>query len=142
MIGLHIWVLIAAVCFIGEMLTFGFFLLWFGVGASVSAVLNYLGFSETTQIIAFILISIVLLAVSRPFARKITKGTPTKKAASDRLIGEKGIVIEEISPENGGIVKISGDIWRAISDEKISKDEHILVEKIKGITLVVKHINP
>lgn len=140
MIGLHIWILIAAVCFIGEMMTVGFFLLWFGVGASVSAVLNYLGFSETTQVIAFILISIFLLAISRPFAKKITQGTPSKKAASDRLIGEKGIVIEDISPENGGIVKISGDTWRAISDQKISKDKYILVEKIKGITLVVKQV--
>jgi membrane protein implicated in regulation of membrane protease activity len=138
MIGLQIWILIAAVCFIGEMMTVGFFLLWFGVGASASAVLNYFGFSETTQIIVFILISLVLLAISRPFAKKITGGMPSKKAASDRLIGEKGIVIEEISPENGGVVNIGGDIWRATSDQKINKDEHILVEKIKGITLVVK----
>ncbi len=138
MIGLEIWILIAAVFFIGELITIGFFLLWFGVGASVSTVLNYLGFSETTQIIAFILVSIILLAVSRPFAKRITQGMPAKKATSDRLIGEKGVVIEDISPENGGIVKISGDTWRAISDQRISKNNHILVEKIKGVTLVVK----
>ena len=138
MIGLEIWILVAAIFFIGELITMGFFLLWFGVGASVSEVLNYLGFSETTQIIAFILVSIVLLAASRPFAKRITQGLPSKKATSDRLIGEKGIVIEDISPDNGGIVKIGGDIWRAISDQKISKDERILVEKIKGVTLVVK----
>ena len=138
MIGLEIWILVAAIFFIGELITMGFFLLWFGVGASVSEVLNYLGFSETTQIIAFILVSVVLLAVSRPFAKRLTKGLPSKKATSDRLIGEKGIVIEDISPDNGGIVNISGDIWRAISDQKISKNERILVEKIKGVTLVVK----
>jgi len=138
MIGLEIWIFIAAVCFIAELMTAGFFIMWFGVGASVSAVLNYLGFSETTQIIAFILVSIILLAVSRPFAKRITQGLPTKKATSDRLIGEKGIVIEDISPDHGGIVKIGGDIWRAISDQKIGKDEHVLVEKIKGVTLVVK----
>jgi len=140
MINLQIWILIAAVCFIGEMITVGFFLLWFGVGASVSAVLSYFGFSETTQIIAFILISIVLLAMSRPFAKRLTQGMSTKKATSDRLIGEKGVVIEDISPENGGIVKIGGDIWRAISDQKIGKNKHILVEKIKGVTLVVKQV--
>ena len=138
MIGLEIWILIAAVFFIGELITMGFFLLWFGVGASVSTVLNYLGFSETTQIIAFILVSLILLAASRPFAKRITQGMPDKKATSDRLIGEKGVVIEDISPENGGIVKISGDTWRAISDQRISKNNHILVEKIKGVTLVVK----
>ena len=138
MIGLQIWILIAAVCFIGELITAGFFILWFGVGASVAAVLNYLGFSENTQIIAFILVAIILLALSRPLAKKITQGMPTKKATSDRLIGEKGIVVEDISPENGGIVQISGDIWRAISDQKIGEGSTILVEKIEGVKLVVK----
>ena len=138
MTGLEIWILIAAICFIGEIMTMGFFILWFGVGASVSAILNYFGFSQTAQIVAFILVSILLLAISRPFAKRITQGMPNKKAASDRLIGKKGVVIEDISPKDGGIVDISGDIWRAISDQKISKDEHILVEKIKGVTLVVK----
>ncbi len=140
MIGLQIWILIAAICFIGELITAGFFILWFGVGASVAAVLSYLGFSETTQFIAFILVSIILLALSRPFAKKITHGMPTKKAASDRLIGEKGIVIEEISPKNGGVVRISGDTWRAISDQEIEEGTSVLVEKIEGIKLVVKQV--
>ena len=140
MMGLQIWILIAAVCLIGELITAGFFILWFGVGASTAAVLSYLGFSETTQFIAFILVSIILLALSRPFAKKITQGLPTKKATSDRLIGEKGIVIEDISPKNGGVVRISGDTWRAISDQKIEEGNTILVEKIEGVKLVVKPV--
>ncbi|MGB9978400.1 NfeD family protein [Methanobacterium sp.] len=140
MIGLEIWVLIAAICFIGELITAGFFILWFGVGASAAAVLNYLGFSETTQFIAFILVSIILLALSRPFAKRITQGMPNKKATSDRLIGEKGVVIEDISPKNGGVVRISGDTWRAISDQDIKEGNYVLVEKIEGIKLVVKPV--
>lgn len=138
MMSLQIWILIAAICFIGELITAGFFILWFGVGASVAAVLSYLGFSETTQFIAFILVSIILLALSRPFAKKITQGMPTKKAASDRLIGEKGVVIEDISLKNGGVVRISGDTWRAISDQEIKEGTSILVEKIEGVKLIVK----
>ena len=49
MIDLQIWIFLAAACFLGEMLTTTFFLMWFGVGASVSAVLNYLGFDPLTQ---------------------------------------------------------------------------------------------
>ena len=138
MMELQIWILIAAVCFIGELITAGFFILWFGVGASVAAVLSYLGFSETTQFVAFILVSIILLALSRPFAKRITMGMPDKKAASDRLIGEKGIVIEDISLKDGGIVKISGDTWRAVSDQDIKEGVSVLVEKIEGVKLVVK----
>lgn len=140
MIGLQIWILIATVCFIGELITAGFFILWFGVGASVAAVLNYLGFSETTQFIAFILVSLILLALSRPFAKRITEGLPNKKAASDRLIGEKGVVIEQISRKNGGLVRISGDTWRAVSDNEIKEGNDVLVEKIEGVKLVVKPV--
>jgi membrane protein implicated in regulation of membrane protease activity len=35
-------------------------------------------------------------------------------------------------------VQISGDIWRAISDQKIGEGSTILVEKIEGVKLVVK----
>ena len=138
MMDLQLWILIAAICFIGELITAGFFILWFGVGASVAAVLSYLGFSETTQFVAFILVSIILLALSRPFAKRITMGMPDKKAASDRLIGEKGIVIEDISLKDGGIVRISGDTWRAVSDQEIKEGSSVLVEKIEGVKLVVK----
>ena len=138
MMDLQLWILIAAICFIGELITAGFFILWFGVGASVAAVLSYLGFSETTQFVPFILVSIILLALSRPFAKRITMGMPNKKAASDRLIGEKGIVIENISLKDGGIVRISGDTWRAVSDQDIEEGVSVLVEKIEGVKLVVK----
>lgn len=136
MIGIETWIVIAGVCFIGEMLTSGFFLLWFGVGASVAAVLNYLDFDPLTQFIVFILVSLVLLAVSRPFAQRITK-EPPRKAVSDRLVGKKGVVMEDISPDKGGVVNIEGDIWRAISPVEIKKDTKIVVKKVESVKLLV-----
>lgn len=136
MIGIETWIVIAGVCFIGEMLTSGFFLLWFGVGASVAAVLNYLDFDPLTQFIVFILVSLVLLAVSRPFAQRITK-EPPRKAVSDRLVGKKGVVMEDILPDKGGVVNIEGDIWRAISPVEIKKDTKIVVKKVESVKLLV-----
>lgn len=136
MIGIETWIVIAGVCFIGEMLTSGFFLLWFGVGASVAAVLNYLDFDPLTQFIVFILVSLVLLAVSRPFAQRITK-EPPRKAVSDRLVGKQGVVMEDILPDKGGVVNIEGDIWRAISPVEIKKDTKIVVKKVESVKLLV-----
>ena len=136
MIGIETWIVIAGVCFIGEMLTSGFFLLWFGVGASVAAVLNYLDFDPLTQFVVFILVSLVLLAVSRPFAQRITK-EPPRKAVSDRLVGKKGVVMEDILPDKGGVVNIEGDIWRAISPVEIKKDTKIVVKKVESVKLLV-----
>ena len=137
MIDLQIWIFLAAACFLGEMLTTTFFLMWFGVGASVSAVLNYLGFDPLTQFIVFIVVSIILLGISRPFAQRISKSSP-KKAASDRLIGKKGVVIEEISPKIPGLVKVDGDSWKAISTQTISSGEWVKIERIDSVKLVVK----
>lgn len=136
MIGIETWIVIAGVCFIGEMLTSGFFLLWFGVGASVAAVLNYLDFDPLTQFVVFILVSLVLLAVSRPFAQRITK-EPPRKAVSDRLVGKQGVVMEDILPDKGGVVNIEGDIWRAISPVEIKKDTKIVVKKVESVKLLV-----
>ncbi|NYB26262.1 MAG: NfeD family protein [Methanobacteriaceae archaeon] len=137
--NIEIWIALAALFFIGEMLTTGFFLLWFGVGASVSAVLNYLGFDPLVQFVTFIIISLVLIGISRPFAKRITKDSP-KKAAADRLIGKEALVIEEVAPHKGGLVKIDGDIWKAVAAQIIEDGETVNIEGIEGTKLVVKPI--
>lgn len=137
MVGIEGWIVLAGICFIGEMITTGFFLLWFGMGASFAAVLNYLGFDPLTQFVAFILLSLVLLAVSRPIAQKITK-EPPRKAVSDRLVGKQGIVIDDVLPDTGGVVNIEGDIWRAVSSEKIKKNTKIVVKKVESVKLLVE----
>jgi membrane protein implicated in regulation of membrane protease activity len=137
--NIEIWITLAAIFFIGEMLTISFFLMWFGIGASASAVLAYLGFDPMVQFVAFIIISLVLIGISRPFARRITKDSP-KKAASDRLIGEDAVVTQEIKPHNEGMVKVQGDTWKAISSQTIEEGQIVNIESINGTKLVVKPI--
>lgn len=137
--NIEIWITLAAIFFIGEMLTISFFLMWFGIGASASAVLAYLGFDPLVQFVAFIIISLVLIGISRPFARRITKDSP-KKAASDRLIGEDAVVTQEIKPHNEGMVKVQGDTWKAVSSQTIEEGQIVNIESINGTKLVVKPI--
>jgi membrane protein implicated in regulation of membrane protease activity len=137
--NIEIWITLAAIFFIGEMLTTSFFLMWFGIGASASAVLAYQGFDPMVQFVAFIIISLVLIGISRPFARRITKDSP-KKAASDRLIGEDAVVTQEIKPHNEGMVKVQGDTWKAISSQTIEEGQIVNIESINGTKLVVKPI--
>lgn len=137
--NIEIWIVVAAIFFIGEMLTTSFFLMWFGIGASASAVLNYLGFDPLVQFVAFIIISLILIGISRPFAQRISKDSP-KKAASDRLIGKDALVIEEIASHNAGLVKIDGDVWKAVASQTIEDGEIVNIERIKGTKLFVKPI--
>jgi len=134
---IELWIVVAVLCFLGEILTTSFFLLWFGISASISAIISYFNFDPIFQLIAFILLSLILLGASRPFTQKISHKT-LRKAASDRLIGKQAIVIQEISPNNEGMVRVDGDIWKAKSSENIKKGQIVIIEYIDSIKVVVK----
>ena len=131
------WIIIGAVCLIGEMLTTGFFLLWFGIGAFVAAALSYFGFNFTIQFVAFILVPVVLLGVSRPFASKVSK-EPQRRAVADRLIGQTATVMEDFEEE--GLVKVDGEMWRVKSQDKVRKGDKVIIKGVDGVKLIVEKI--
>lgn len=135
-----IWIILAAFFAISEVFTAGFFILWFGIGALIAGLLALLGVGIIWQWIAFVVVSGILVAVSRRFADRVTKKQPPGIGA-DRLIGKIGIVLEDIdNTENTGRVRIDKDEWRADSetDEKILKGAHVIVTRLDGTHAVVK----
>lgn len=141
MAGYEIWLVVAIIFIIGEMFTEGFFLLWFGVGAMVSALAAFLGYGDdVTQWTAFLLTSAILVLLTRPFAARITKTAP-RMAAVDALIGKKARVIEEINGDkNTGRIVFKGDDWKAEASEVISKGEMVEIKGIEGTHAIVERI--
>jgi membrane protein implicated in regulation of membrane protease activity len=137
MFTMEFWIILFVACILLEIITTGFFFFLLVIGSGAAMVANYMHFDPITQIIIFIIVTIICLVASRPFAKKLTQGSPKKKAAADRLLGKEGSVIESIDIENSGMVNISGESWRAIADENISVGEKIIVEEIKGVRLKV-----
>ena len=70
---LEFWIILAIIFLIGELLSGGFYLLSIGLGAIAAAILNYLQFSITLQIIAFILITVIFILISRPLYKKLKR---------------------------------------------------------------------
>lgn len=136
-IQLEFWILFAATCLLLELVSAGFYLMSVGIGSASAAVANYIGFDPTTQLIVFAIVTIICLIASRPLAHHLTAGGPDVKVAAERLIGEEGIVTEPIDPENAGMIKISGEEWRAISNVDIGVREKVIVEEVKGVKLKV-----
>lgn len=137
-----IWMALAAIFVIGEMFTAGFFLLWFGIGAAVAGLLAILGLSFGWQLGAFVVVSGVLLAVSRRFAERFSKKQPPGIGA-DRFIGLRGQVLEEIDDiKNTGRVRLHKEEWRADSadGEIIPKDARVEVVRLDGTHLIVQTI--
>ncbi|MDR2966883.1 MAG: NfeD family protein [Methanobacteriaceae archaeon] len=137
MFELEFWIILFVACILLEIMTTGFFLLSIGIGSATAAVANYIGFDPITQLLIFVIVTVICLIASRPLAKKLTQGSPKKRAASDRLLGKEGTVVEPINIENSGMVNIFGESWRAIADESISIGEKIIVEEIKGVRLKV-----
>jgi len=135
-----IWVIAAALLFIGEMLSLSFFLLPFAIGAVVAAILNALGLDLTWQIIAFIVVSGIALAALRPFARKITQKASHAKAGAERLIGMRGSVVEGQSSALDFRVVVGGEPWNARTPEGIKLRPGALIEvlAVDSNSLVVR----
>jgi membrane-bound serine protease (ClpP class) len=63
------------------------------------------------------------------------------RSGEQGLIGEKGIVKQTLDPE--GLVFVHGELWKAVSAEKILINEKVVVEGVDGLVLKVKkEVNP
>ena len=133
--------LAAAILLAGiEAATMGIVTIWFAIGALAALIVSLTGLSFLYQVIAFIITSGVLLYFTRPLVRKFLV-KKTHRTNSDRLIGEKGVVIEKIDNVSGkGQVKVLGQIWsaRSAGGETVEVDEMVTVEEISGVRLIVK----
>ena len=140
-IMIFVWIGIAVAFFIGEMATEGFVMLWFAVGAVLSMVLAILNVPLWIQLVAFIVASLALFAITRPFFKRMTRKSESSDIASDRTIGKTGVVIELIDPATGkGRVRVESEEWKAenIEDKTIEPGTKIEVVRVEGVHLVVK----
>jgi membrane protein implicated in regulation of membrane protease activity len=134
-----IWLVAAVVLSVAEMFTAGFFMLPFGIGAAVAAVLAWTGVPLAWQWVAFLGISVALLFLLRRFADRMTH-EPPMQVAGDRLIGRTGVVIESIdSPAGTGRVRVDREEWRAdaAAGGSIEEGARVTVKSVVGTHLVV-----
>lgn len=139
----HWWMYAAILMFIIEVFTPGFIVACLGLGASVAALIAYLGFDFDTQLIAFAITTLLSLFVIRPLLYKKGENEDKIKTNTDALISRKGIVTETIDNlKNTGRVSIDGDIWRAMSNsnEIIEINNNVEVISIQSTIVTVKKI--
>jgi membrane protein implicated in regulation of membrane protease activity len=135
-----IWVGIAVVLGIGELLTAGFFLLPFAVGAAAAAILAFLGVNLGLQLVTFVVISVVFLAVLQRFARQEQRDGP-EPAGAGRFPGKHAFVLEPVNRFEGtGSVRVETEQWRATTDgdEEIPVGDEVVITEVRGTRLVVE----
>ena len=134
-----VWIFIAVIFVILELITTTFFLVWFGVGSLVAAILNYLGFDIYVQFLAFAIVSTVLILSTRKFANRVTPKS-TKKTTAERLIGKTAKVLRQID-ENTYVVNVAGEEWSAHTNDSVNVDDTVKVVGINSIILIIEKID-
>ena len=133
-----IWLALAVIFLIIEAITVGLATIWFAAGAFAAFVLSLLNVPVLAQVVIFLAVSCCLLVFTRKiFVEKLRTGSESTNV--DALIGETGIVTEEIRPLTVGQVKINGQVWSALGkdDKTIEKDRLVKVIAIEGVKLIV-----
>lgn len=138
----QIWLIIAGVCLIIEIMTTGFLVFWLSIGALISMIVSIFTENLLIQTSVFVISSTILIFATRPFVKKFAK-TKNVKTNAFSIIGQNGIVIKDIDSINSkGQVKIDGETWSAVgkNDIDIPKGTEIEVVEIKGVKAIVTPI--
>jgi len=134
-----IWIAIGILCLIIEIFTPGFLFMSFGIGAILTGLTATIISNIIVQIIIFAIITFILFINLRKLSKKLISES-SEKTNVNALIGKIGMVTKEIPGFGRGYVKVDGEEWSAISQEKEKLKElcKIVVLDIEGNKLIVK----
>lgn len=109
------------------------------VGAVAAAVTDALGGGKVAQVLVFSVVSVALIAVVRPIARRNTERRPQLASGIDALKGRQALVLERVDAR-GGRIKLAGEVWSARafdSDQVYETGQEVDVVDIDGATALV-----
>ncbi|MEV6052438.1 NfeD family protein [Streptomyces sp. NPDC052107] len=109
------------------------------VGAVAAAVVAGLGFDAVIQVLAFVVVSVALIAVVRPIAARHSRQLPGLATGVDALKGKQAVVLERVDGA-GGRIKLAGEVWSARAldtDRAYEVGQEVDVVDIEGATAIV-----
>lgn len=132
-----IWVIVAVVTLVLELLSGTMYLMWLACGCFLAAVVAWLAPEVAWAPWAMFAISTsVLVYLGRGWASRLHGVSVPSNV--DSLVGQSGVVIETIDPiENTGRVRINSEEWRARADARFEEKERVKIEGVEGASLKV-----
>ncbi|MFF4395434.1 NfeD family protein [Streptomyces sp. NPDC001480] len=110
------------------------------VGAVAAAVAAGLGLNLVIQVLAFVIVSVALIAVVRPIAARHGRQRPQLVTGVDALKGKQAVVLERVDGSDGGRIKLAGEVWSARSlhsERAYEVGQEVDVVDIEGATAIV-----
>ncbi|MCM1179121.1 MAG: NfeD family protein [Clostridium sp.] len=138
------WLLLAAIFIVIEIISLGLTTIWFAGGAFIAALAGLAGANLIVQVVLFAVVSVALLVLTRPLAKKYLDSR-TEKTNAEALIGQNAVVLEEVNNLLGtGRAKINGMEWTARSqDDAVMIPEGAVasIVEIQGVKLILQKVS-
>ena len=116
---------------------------WFAIGALASLIAALLGAKLWLQIVLFLAVSAIALALLRPIAKKHFNARITRTNV-DAMAGKICLCVTDIDNVTGtGQVKIGDVEWSARSEsgEKIPAGTQVKIDRVEGVKVYVTPIS-
>ncbi len=135
------WLITMVLLFVIEAAVPGLVSIWFALGALAALISALLKAPVWLQIVWFVVVSILLLVLTKPLVKKVQTGK-IQATNADAVIGKECFVTEEVNNVLGtGAVTVGGKTWTARNEE----DSEITpvgavkeVIRIEGVKLIIK----
>ncbi len=137
------WLIIFIVLLIFEFMTMELTTVWFAGGALAAFVVSLCGWGFELQLVLFVVISIVLLFLTRPLVIKKIN-TKTVRTNADSLVGQLARVTATVdNTQDSGAAMVNGLEWTARSAEtnvRIEAGQMAHIKEIEGVKLILEPV--
>lgn len=136
------WIAIIFISIIAEAITSQLVSVWFMVGGLFALITSFFTQSLLIQTIIFIMVSVSMLVLLRPFLKNILN-FKIEETNFARIIGKNALVTRNIDNTSGvGEVFIEGMSWsaRSADNSKIDKGAIVKIDSISGVKLIVHKV--
>lgn len=135
------WLVVLVVLLVIEIATLGLTTIWFAGGSLIAFLVSLFGGPLWLQILLFLVVSLLLLYFTRPFAVKYINRDRVRTNVND-IVGRHAVVKERIDNLNAvGLVSINGMDWTARSENEsviIEEGAEVVVTAVRGVKVIVK----
>ncbi|MFZ4510487.1 MAG: NfeD family protein [Candidatus Nanopelagicales bacterium] len=134
------WIVAAGVLAVADVITGGtLILIMIAGGAAAGGLASALGASPALSVGVFALVSVALLGVVRPIARRHMRTPREVRTGVAALVGTEAVVLEAVDG-NDGRIKLAGEVWSARAydgDSVFVVGQRVHVLEIDGATALV-----
>jgi membrane protein implicated in regulation of membrane protease activity len=133
-----VWAVLGLGLLACEMLTpGGFYFLFFGVGALITAAITWAGLAGPAWL-EWLLFTLISLACLIPLRGRFVQWASVPEAPHvDSLVGEEAIVLDDVDPGGVGKGELRGTTWtvRTAGARPLRRGERARVARVDGLTL-------